>query len=72
MGEEKAFKIAVAAIIALILCGAGILCQEIDLFSKLSHPLVEKYPNISKRFGTVFIRFSLIWFVLIVFIILSN
>lgn len=70
--NKEVFIIIGAAICTLIFSGIGALCRKIDIFAKLSHPIVKKYPNISKSFGTIVIYFSLIWLSSVILIILSN
>lgn len=72
MAKGEMFILAVAAIYTLIFCGVGILFRKVDIFSKLNHPLVKKYPNISKLFGTVFACGAQIWFFLVISIVLIN
>lgn len=61
MNREKLLFLAADAVLALILCIAGLLCRKRDLFARLHHPLWEKFPHISKLFGTVMIGFGLFW-----------
>lgn len=67
----KWFMILSAAVPALIFCAVGVLFRKKDLFSALDHPLAKKYPNISKRFGTIMICFALIWLFLVLVLISS-
>lgn len=67
----KWFMILSAAVLALIFCAVGVLFRKKDLFSALNHSLAKKYPNISKRFGTVMICFSIVWLFL-VFVLISS
>lgn len=53
--------IIVAAVVALLFCGVGLLFRKKDIFEVLNHPLAKKYPNLSKTFGTALICFALIW-----------
>lgn len=66
MAGEKLLLLAADAVLTLILCGAGVLCRKRDLFAWLHHPLREKFPHISKLFGTVMIGFGLFWLGLMV------
>ena len=59
-------------IIALILCIAGLLCWKRDLFARFHHPLREKYPHISKYFGTVLICFSLFWLAFMIILLVFD
>lgn len=61
MNKAKIAMLTVAMVAALIFCCVGILCRRKDLFSAFNHPLVKKYPNISRIFGTAFICFSIVW-----------
>ena len=60
----------IGAATTLIMCGVGIVFRKIDVFKMVNHPLVKKYPHVSKTFGTIFICFSLIWFLLIFLLII--
>ena len=68
----KWFMILSAAVLALIFCAVGVLFRKKDLFSALDHPLAKKYPNVSKRFGTIMICFALLWFFLILVFMLPS
>ena len=72
MVNGEVFIIIGAIICTLIFYGVGTLCWKIDLFAKLNHPFVKKHPNMSKRFGTFFIIYSLIWLSLVILITLLN
>ena len=61
MVREKAVTILIAAAAALLFGGVGLLFRRKDIFSALSHPLAEKYPRISKTFGTAMMLAALLW-----------
>lgn len=68
MYPEKLLFPAACALPVLILCGVGLLCRKRDLFARFHHPLREKYPRISKHFGTAMICFALFWLALMIFL----
>lgn len=59
----------IGAATTLIMCGIGIVFRKKDFFKMVNHPLVKNYPHISKTFGTIFICFSLTWFLIIVILL---
>ena len=68
----KWFMILSAAVLALNRYTYSVLFRKKDLFSALDHPLAKKYPNVSKRFGTIMICFALLWFFLILVFMLPS
>ena len=62
MGQGHMLMLGIAALISLLFCAVGLLFRKKDIFSLLNDPHVDKYPKLSKTFGTVLILFSGIWF----------
>ena len=65
MGQGHTLLLILAALLSFLFCAIGLLFRRKDIFSMLNDPRVDKYPNLSKTFGTVLILFSGIWFLLV-------
>ena len=66
MGRDRVLLLFFAALLSLLFCAIGLLLRKKDIFSMLNDPRVDKYPKLSKTYGTVMILFSGIWFLCLV------
>ena len=63
MSDGKVWLSIIFVVSVVLLCGVGILFIKVDVFSRLGHRMAVRHQNFSRKFGTFFLVFSIVWLI---------